>query len=119
MAKILIVDDSSFMRTLLKNTLKKANIASFAEAENGKDAIDKFKKEKPDLVLLDIIMEKKDGVEALKAIKKVSPKAKVIMITAVGQEQMVREAMKSGAEDYIVKPFNSAKVVATVKKALK
>ena len=118
MAKILIADDSAFMRKILKNILAKSGHSEVVEAVDGDEAIAKFKAEKPDLVLLDIIMEKKDGIEVLKQIKASNPKSKVAMVSAVGQEQMVKEALKFGAEDFIVKPFNSSKVEQTVQKIL-
>jgi len=113
--KILMADDSSFMRSILTNILKKENYTDLVEAVNGDEAVSKFKSEKPDLVLLDIIMEKKDGIEVLKEIKEIDPSSKVVMVSAVGQEQMVEEAMKLGAENFIVKPFDSNKVIETIK----
>lgn len=118
MAKILLADDSAFMRKILINILNKEGHKDIIETENGEEAVAKFKKEKPDLVLLDIIMEKKDGIEALKDIMKADKDAKVVMVSAVGQEQMVKEAVTAGAQDFIVKPFNAEKVVETVKKML-
>ena len=90
MTKILIVDDSSFMRKMLRKILMDAKYELIVEAENGKEGLASYKKEKPDLVLLDIIMEKMDGIECLKGIMKENKKAKVIMVSAVGQEQMVK-----------------------------
>ena len=115
MAKILVVDDSAFMRKILINTLKKEGYTEIIEGENGIEAVDKYKAEKPALVLLDVVMEKKEGIDALKEIVAADPAAKVVMVTAVGQEQMVQEAMASGAKGYIVKPFDAAKVIETVK----
>ena len=118
MAKILIGDDSAFMRKILKNILTKEGYTDISEASNGEEIVEKFKKEKPNLVLLDIIMERKDGIETLKEITKIDKNAKVIMVSAVGQDQMVKEAVTLGAEDYIVKPFNTSKVVSAVKKCI-
>ena len=118
MVKVLIVDDSAFMRKILKNILVKAGYADVVEATNGQEAVAACTKDKPDLVLLDIIMEKKDGIEALKEIKVVNGAAKVVMVSAVGQEKMVKEAMDLGADDFIVKPFDGTKVTETVKKIL-
>lgn len=118
MVKILVTDDSAFMRRILINALKKENYNDIIEGEDGTDAVALYEKEKPDLVLLDIVMKNMEGIEALKKIIEMDPNAKVAMITAVGQEQMVREAMSSGARDYIVKPFDSAKVIETVQKIL-
>ena len=118
MAKVLIADDSTFMRKILKNILTKSGHTEQLEAENGEEAVAAYKKDKPALVLLDIIMEKKDGIETLKEIKAADKNSKIIMVSAVGQEQMVKEAMELGASDFIVKPFNSKKVEETIKKVL-
>lgn len=115
MAKILIVDDSQFMRTNLKDILTEEK-HQITEAADGKEALEKFETVKPDLVLLDIIMPEVDGIEVLKKIGKT---AKVIVISAVGQEKMVDEAKALGALDYIVKPFENEKVLEVVKNALK
>lgn len=112
--KILIAEDSQFMRGVLKDIFKEEGY-ELVEAQDGKEALDKFEKEKPDLVLLDIIMPEVDGIEVLKNIGK---KAKVIVISAVGQEKMVEEAKELGALDYIVKPFDNEKVLETVKKVI-
>jgi two-component system, chemotaxis family, chemotaxis protein CheY len=111
--KILISDDSQFMRGVLKDIL--ATDHDIVEAQNGKEALEKIESDKPDLVLLDIIMPEVDGIEVL---KKIGKQEKVVVISAVGQEKMVEEAKGLGALDYIVKPFDSEKVMETVKKAL-
>ncbi|MBU1674129.1 response regulator [Patescibacteria group bacterium] len=118
--KILIADDSLFMRTILKDILLTEEKYEIAEAQNGKEAELQFKKEKPDLTLLDIIMPdgEEEGLKVLKKIKKLSPGAKVIMVSAVGQDSIIAECKKAGAADYIVKPFNKDKVIETVKKYL-
>ena len=118
MAKIMIVDDAAFMRTLLKNILFPKGYEIAGEAENGAVAIDKYKELKPDLVTMDIVMPNVNGIEALKQIKEFDPGAKVIMCTAVGQENMVRAAIMSGAKGYIVKPFQAPKVLEEVQKVL-
>ena len=112
--KILIADDSLFMRNVLKDIFSKEG-HELIEAENGKEALEKYNIAKPDLVLLDIIMPEVDGIEVL---KKIGATAKVVVISAVGQEKMVEEAKKLGALDYIVKPFDNAQVLEVVKKAL-
>jgi two-component system chemotaxis response regulator CheY len=86
------------------------------EAENGLDAIAKYKATKPDAVLLDITMPEMDGLTALKEIRKVDPEAKVAMVTAMGQQSMIMDAIKSGAKDFVVKPFQPDRVLAAVKK---
>jgi two-component system chemotaxis response regulator CheY len=118
MGRILIVDDTMFMRTLLKNILFSGGHDIVGEAENGEEAIALYGKLKPDLVTMDVVMPKLNGIEALKSIKGTDPKAKVIMCTAVGQEQMVKLAIKTGAKGYIVKPFQAPKVLEEVKNVL-
>lgn len=113
--KILIADDSIFMRNVLKDILSKEG-HELIEAENGKETLEKFNIDKPDLVLLDIIMPEVDGIEVLRRIGKA---AKIVVISAVGQEKMVEEAKNLGALDYIVKPFDNAKVLEAVANALK
>jgi len=116
--KILIVDDAAFMRTLLKNILFPKGYEIAGEAENGAIAVEKYKQLKPDLVTMDIVMPTMNGIEALKSIRTQDPSAKVIMCTAVGQENMVRTAIVSGARGYIVKPFQAPKVLEEVQKVL-
>lgn len=112
--KVLVADDSTFMRNILKDILVKGGWsgAQVIEAGNGNEAIDRFNAEKPDLVLLDIIMPEKDGIQVLKEI---GQEANVVVISAIGQENMIEEAKALGVKDYIVKPFDSAKVVETLK----
>lgn len=116
MPKVLIVDDAVFMRKLLKNILFSGGFDIVGEAENGKQAVKLYKKLRPDIVTMDIIMPEMNGIEALKEIKKIDPNAKVVMCTAVGQEQMVKTAIKFGAKGYIVKPFQAPKVIEELKK---
>ena len=118
MVKVMVADDSTFMRKILKGILEREGYDNVIEAIDGEETVDKFKKEKPDLVLLDIIMEKKDGVTALKEMKKINPKSKFIIISAIGQDSMVKEAMQLGASNYIVKPFKSQDVALAIRKAL-
>lgn len=114
MAKILIVDDAAFMRMMVKDTLTKGGYDDIVEAVDGADAVEKFKEISPDLVIMDITMPNKDGLEALKEIKALSPDANVVMCSAMGQESMVIDAIKSGAKDFIVKPFKADRVLKTV-----
>jgi two-component system, chemotaxis family, chemotaxis protein CheY len=118
MGRILIVDDTLFMRTLLKNILFSGGHSIVGEAGDGDEAIEKYKELKPDLVTMDVVMPKMNGIEALKAIKSLDPNARVIMCTAVGQEQMVKLAIKSGARGYVVKPFQAPKVLEEIKNVL-
>ncbi len=118
MGKILIVDDTLFMRTLLKNVLFNGGHTVVGEAVDGEDGVAKYKELKPDLVTMDIVMPKQNGIEALKTIKAFDPAAKIVMCTAVGQEQMVKLAIKSGAKGYIIKPFQAPKVLEEIKNVL-
>jgi len=114
MGRILVVDDTLFMRTLLKNILTTGGHEIAGEAEDGDIGVSKYQELKPDIVTMDVVMPKMNGIEALKAIKSLDPNAKVIMCTAVGQEQMVKLAIKSGARGYIVKPFQAPKVLEEI-----
>ena len=118
MYKILIVDDAGFMRKMVQTHLSKAGYTEFIEGEDGQRAIDIYKEQKPDLVIMDITMPNVDGIEALRQIKATDSDAKVIMCSAMGQEAMVMEAIKLGALDFIVKPFKAERIIQTVNKIL-
>ena len=114
MAKIMLVDDAAFMRMMVKNALTKSGYDNFVEAQDGAEAVKKYEEEKPDMVIMDITMPNMDGLQALKKIRENDPNAKVVMCTAMGQEGMVVDAIKSGAKDFIGKPFNAERIVQTV-----
>ena len=114
MAKILMADDAAFMRKVIKDTLSKNGFTDLYEAVDGADAVAKYDEVQPDLVILDITMPNMDGLEALKAIKSKNPASNVIMCSAMGQEAMVMDAIKSGAKDFIVKPFKPDRIMKTV-----
>ena len=114
MAKILVVDDAAFMRMMVKDTLSKGGYDDLHEAVDGADAVEKFKELKPDLVIMDITMPNMDGLEALKTIKEIDADANIVMCSAMGQESMVIDAIKSGAKDFIVKPFKPDRILKTV-----
>ena len=114
MAKILVVDDAAFMRKVIRDTLTKSGYTDIYEAVDGKDAVEKYFELKPDLVLMDITMPNMDGLEALKAIRAKDSNANVVMCSAMGQESMVIDAVRSGAKDFIVKPFKPDRVLKTV-----
>ncbi|GFI08148.1 MAG: response regulator [Lachnospiraceae bacterium] len=118
MAKIMLVDDAAFMRMMVKDALTKAGYTDLIEAQDGAEAVEKFNAENPDLVFMDITMPNKDGLEALKEIKAAHPNANIVMCSAMGQEAMVIEAIKSGAKDFIVKPFKPDRILATAEKIL-
>jgi len=116
MKNILIVDDAVFMRTVLKNILVKEGYNVVAEASNGVEAISKFNEHKPDIVTMDITMPEMDGIVALGEILKIDAKAKVCMVSAMGQQQVILESVKSGAKDFIVKPFSPEDVLTKMSK---
>lgn len=115
--KVLIVDDAVFMRMKLKDILESNGYEVVGESQDGMDAVEKYKTERPDLVTMDITMPEMDGVQALKEIKKIDPDAIVIMCSAMGQQSMVMEAIQAGAVDFIVKPFDSDRVLKSLQKA--
>ncbi|MGY3746488.1 response regulator [Vagococcus salmoninarum] len=114
--KVLIVDDAVFMRMKLRDILEKNGYEVVAEAQNGLEAIERYNETTPDLVTMDITMPEMDGVEALKKIKAEHPEAKVLMCSAMGQQGMVMDAIRAGAVDFIVKPFDSDRVIKALDK---
>jgi two-component system chemotaxis response regulator CheY len=118
MAKIMIVDDAAFMRITIKNMLQKSEHEVVGEAENGRVAVEKYRELKPDIVTMDITMPEMDGLAALKAIRAEDPNAKIIMVSAMGQEAMVRDAVLNGARGFIVKPFKEDGILAAINKLL-
>lgn len=118
MAKILIVDDNAFMRNTIKGVLTQAGFEIAGEASDGVEAVSSYSSAKPDLVTMDITMPNMDGVEALKELLKQDPTAKVVMVSAMGQESLVVEAVTAGAVDFVVKPFEADRVVDAINKAL-
>ena len=117
--KILVVEDAAFMRMMIKDTLIKNNLGEVEEASDGAQAVAIYAELQPDLVIMDITMPNKDGLEALKEIKASYPGANVVMCSAMGQEAMVVEAIKLGAKDFIVKPFKPDRIIKTVTDILK
>lgn len=118
MAKIVVVDDALFMRVMLKNILEQAGHTVVGEAANGAEAIKEYTLKKPDIMLMDITMPVMDGLEGLRGLKVTEPDAKVIMCSAMGQKSMVVDALKYGAKDFIVKPFQEERVLEAIEKAL-
>lgn len=112
--KILLVDDAAFMRKMIKDTLSKNGYTDLFEAIDGADAVEKYSEINPDLVIMDITMPNMDGLEALKAIRAKDSGASIVMCSAMGQESMVMDAVRSGAKDFIVKPFKPDRVLKTV-----
>ena len=116
--RVLVVDDAAFMRMMVKDILSKNGYDVVGEAENGMKAVEKFNELRPDLVTMDITMPEMDGISAVKAIRKIDPKAKIVMCSAMGQQAMVIEAIQAGARDFIVKPFQADRVLEAVRKAV-
>ena len=116
MIRVLIVDDAGFIRIALRNVLEKNGFEVAGEAENGLVAVKKYIEIRPDIVTMDITMPEMDGLSALKAIRQVDPNAKIIMLSAMGQQVMVKEAIMSGAKTFIVKPFKDEQLVDTLNK---
>ena len=115
MPTILVVDDAAFMRMRMSKILTEAGY-NVVQAENGLDAIEKYKASRPDAVLMDITMPEMDGLTALKELKALDPTARIAMLTALGQQQVVLDAVKSGAKDFLVKPADGERVLAAVGK---
>jgi two-component system chemotaxis response regulator CheY len=118
MATILIVDDAKFMRTLVKDALVPTGHEIIGEAENGNEAVELYRKLKPDLVTMDITMREKDGIEAAEEILRGDPGARIIMVTALGQENLLTRAIKLGVKDFVVKPFPPERLQKAAQKAL-
>ncbi len=111
MASVLIVDDAAFMRTSLKMMLERNGFTVIGEADNGATAVQKYMELNPNIVTMDITMPVLDGIEATKKIKEIDPKANIIIVSAMGQEVYVRDAVVAGAKNFIVKPFKEDHVV--------
>ncbi|MCB6608049.1 response regulator [[Clostridium] symbiosum] len=117
--KIMIVDDAMFMRMVIKRALKTAGYENFTEVGDGREALERYKEIRPDLVLLDITMPERTGLEVLDDILTEDPGARVIMCSALGQEAVIAQAIQRGARDFIVKPFKDEMLVQMVKANLK
>lgn len=116
--RVLIVDDAAFMRMMIRDILERHGYEIVGEAENGEQAVEMYKKLRPDLVTMDITMPEMDGITAVKEIMKFDPKAKIIICSAMGQQAMVIDAIQAGARDFIVKPFQPERVLEAVTKVL-
>lgn len=114
---VLVVDDAAFMRMMIRDILSKEGY-TIHEAVNGRDAVEKYQELHPDLVTMDITMPEMSGLDALRAIRGDDPAARVLMVSAMGQQKMIVEALEAGAMDFLVKPFQPTKVLETVKKCL-
>jgi two-component system chemotaxis response regulator CheY len=118
MARILVADDASFMRQIIRDILESDGHEIVAEASDGIQAVDEWKKHHPDLVTMDIVMPRRSGIDAVRAIAAIDATARVVMCSALGQETLVAEALQAGASDFIVKPFKPDAVLATLRRVL-
>ncbi len=117
MPKVLVVDDAAFMRVTLRNVLAPAGFV-VEEAANGAEAVTRYSEVSPDVVTMDITMPEKDGIEATKEIMALDPNARVVMVSALGQEKMVKDAILAGAKDFIVKPFQPDRILSALNRVL-
>ncbi len=116
--KVLVCDDALFMRAMIRQILEQAGYEVVAEAEDGHQAIDMYKQCKPDLVTMDIVMPNMGGLDTVKALVQLDPNVRVLVCTAMGQDALAAEAMKAGAKEYIVKPFQSSHILEAVERML-
>lgn len=116
---ILVVDDAKFMRRVLRRALSQGGYTNIIEAENGEEALKEYRRCHPDLVFLDITMPGKPGMDVLRDILEEDESARVIMCTAVGQDSIMTQAIKAGAYDYIIKPFETERLLELVEKGLR
>nr|WP_312524244.1 response regulator [Anaerospora sp.] len=118
LAKILICDDSAFMRMMLRRVLEENGHEVVGEAGDGEQAVQLYNEYSPDLVTMDITMPKMDGIEAVRNIHSNNSSARIVMVTAIGQQSIITAAIEAGAADFIVKPFDPVQVIATISKVL-
>ena len=118
MANVLVVDDAAFMRLSIKQILEKNGHKMIAQAADGKEAILKYTEYKPDVIILDITMPEMSGLDALAHIKENDPNAKVVICSALGQQEQLAKAIELGAKDFIVKPFEPDRMIAALNKVL-
>ncbi len=118
METVMIVDDAKVMRNIIKEILDKSSKYRFLEASTGEEAVELYKKEKPNCVTMDISMDEKSGVDAAKEILEFDKNAKIVMVTALGQDRLLRECVRLGVCDYIVKPFSKERLIASIDKTL-
>lgn len=116
---VLIVDDSKFMRNIIKKILQKHNIKVVGEASNGKEAVLMYKKLKPDVVTMDLTMREMTGIEAVREILKLDSKAYIIVCSAMGQQEIIKEAVKEGAKGFVIKPFDEEELVNEINNGFK
>jgi two-component system chemotaxis response regulator CheY len=115
---VLVCDDAIFMRTMIADILAQAGFEVVGEAETGREAVNKYRQLKPDLVTMDIVMPDMGGIEAVREICKDDPDARILMCSAMGQQALVVEAIQAGAKDFVVKPFQPSRVLEAVQRVL-
>ena len=118
-ARVLVIDDLPFMRSLLRDLLSEAGFSVVGEAPDGRRGVIAYLRHDPDVVLLDITMPVMDGITALRKIMELDPKARVVMCSSLGEQEMILRAVRLGARDFVVKPFRPERVISAVQKALK
>jgi two-component system chemotaxis response regulator CheY len=118
MKRVLIADDASFMRQMIRDIIEPEGFEVVGEASDGVEVVEKYKKLRPDVVMMDIVMPKRSGLDAVKAIKAEDATACVVMCSALGQDALVSEALQAGARDFIVKPFKPDAVLSTLAKVV-
>lgn len=118
MSKIMIVDDAVFMRKVIRDLLKANNYTDVVEAQDGLEAVEVYREHTPDLVIMDITMPSLDGIQTVKQLVALNPNVSILMCSAMGQEAMVRDALKHGAKDFVVKPFKPERVISAVERLL-
>jgi len=118
MKRVLVADDASFMRQMIRDIVEPEGYEVVGEASDGVEVVERFKELHPDLIMMDIVMPKRSGIAAVKAIMELDASARVVMCSALGQEALVMEAIQAGAKDFIVKPFKPDAVVGTLAKVL-
>jgi two-component system chemotaxis response regulator CheY len=114
--RILVADDARFMRQLIREIIEPEGFEVVGEAADGRAVVEEFTRLQPDVVTMDIVMPKRSGIDAVKEILALDPSAKIVMVSALGQEALVMEALQAGAADYVVKPFKPDAVVSTLRK---
>ncbi len=116
--RVLVVDDANFMRLVVKDTLTPNGFEIAGEAANGAEAVARYAELRPDLVTMDITMKVKDGLEAAREILAGDPNARIVMVTALGQEKMLLDSIALGVRDFVVKPFTKERILSAAQKAL-
>lgn len=114
--RVLIVDDAIFMRKMISDILVENGMEVIGEADTGVKGVERYVELRPDLVTMDIIMPEMNGIDAVRKIVEFDSQAKIVMCSALGQQALVQEAITAGAKDFLIKPFNAARVVEVITK---